>query len=108
MVSLSIRVFLESVSCSEFWDGFVLAPKVQDLVLEESIEIRLPREQKESSGTSVFGINTDFLVHIEIPTILSGRDKLQGVAPRFFNLLILTKRNTPKYHKTYKVLRTYR
>ena len=56
----------------------------------------------------MFGINTDFLVNIKMPTILSGKDKLQGIAPNFFSLLILTKRNTPKHHKTYKVLITYR
>ena len=57
----------------------------------------------------MFGINTDFLVHIKMPTtILSGKDKLQGIAPNVFSLLILTKRNTPKHHKTHKVLITYR
>ena len=58
--------------------------------------------QKESSGTSVFGIKTDFLVNIGMPTILSGKDKLQGITPSSFflftpPLLILTKRNIPKY-----------
>ena len=76
--------------------------------LEESIEIRLSREQKDSSGTSVFVRNTDFLVNMEMPTILNGRDKLQDVTPRFFSLWILTKMNIPKYHKTYNVLITYR
>ena len=66
------------------------------------------RTKKKSSRTTVFGINTDFLVNIKMPTILSGKDKLQGIAPNFFSLLILTKRNTPKHHKTYKVLITYR
>ena len=56
----------------------------KSLGLEESIEIRLYRKHKESSRTSVFGINTDFLVNIELPTILSGRDKLQGITPRFY------------------------
>ena len=42
------------------------------------------REQKESSGMSEFGINTDFQVTIEMPTTLSGRDKLQSITQRFF------------------------
>ena len=53
------------------------------LGLGESINRRLCREQKESSGTSVSAINTDFLVKIEMPTILSWKDRLQGITTRF-------------------------
>ena len=43
-----------------------------------------------------------------MPTIVSGRDKLQGVTPRFFWPFDSYKKNYTKYHKTYKVLITYR
>ena len=86
-----------------------LRDRAKSLGLGESIEIRLCREQKESSGTSVFGIKTDFLVNIGMPTMLSGKDKFQGITPSLFTppLLILTKRNIPKYknlYSTYKLL----
>ena len=94
------------------WFRFSFQGGLQDIAkssdLEESIEIRLCREQKDSSGTSVFVRNTDFLVNMEMPTILNGRDELQDVTPRFFSLWILTKMNIPKHHKTYNVLMTYR
>ena len=70
------------------WFRFSSQGGLQDIAkslgLGESIEIRLCREQKESSGTSVFMINKDFLVNIEMPTNLSGINKLQGITPRFF------------------------
>ena len=70
------------------WFRFSSQDGLQDIAkslgLRESIEIQLCREQKESSGASVFGINTDFLVNINMPTILGGRDKLQGITPRSF------------------------
>ena len=56
----------------------------KSLSLGESIEIRLCREQKESIGTSVFGINKEFLVNVEMSNIFSGRVKLQGINPPFF------------------------
>ena len=62
------------------WFRFSSQVGLQDIAkllgLGESIEIRLCREQEESRGTSVLDINTDFLVNIEMPTILSGKDKL--------------------------------
>ena len=69
--------------------------EITELWVENSLKIncrdvtsiregRVCREQKESSGMSEFGINTDFLVTIEMLTILSGRDKLQSITQRFF------------------------
>ena len=56
----------------------------KSLSLGKSTEIRLCREQKESTGTSVFGINKEFVVNVEMSIIFSGRVKLQGINPRFF------------------------
>ena len=70
------------------WFRFSSQGGLQDIAkslgLGESLEIPLCREQKESSWTSVFGINTDFLVNIETPAFLSERDKPQGITPCFF------------------------
>ena len=80
----------------------------KSLGLGESIEIRLCRQQKESSGTSVFGIKTDFLVNIGMPTILSGKDKLQGITPSSFFYLPhpfwFLQKEIYENTKTYKVL----
>ena len=88
--------------CFSFQSG--LPNVAKSLGLGESIEIRLCREQKESSGTSVFGINTDFLVNIKMLTILCVKDELQGITPSFVYPFDSYKKKYTKIRKLVKYL----
>ncbi len=45
----------------------------------ENLDFLLAREHKGKDGISVYAINTNCQVEIELPEIIKGKDKLQGV-----------------------------
>ena len=50
----------------------------RDINFGDNVDVRLSREHKGSHGVSVYAINTDFHVRLELPQIIFGNDKLQS------------------------------
>eukprot|EP00112_Aurelia_sp_Birch-Aquarium-sp1_P020014 Seg5063.1 transcript_id=Seg5063.1/GoldUCD/mRNA.D3Y31 product="hypothetical protein" protein_id=Seg5063.1/GoldUCD/D3Y31 len=52
-----------------------------ELGFGQNIGVKLAREHKEEEkGVTLYAINTDFHVEIEMPPIIEGTDKLQGIS----------------------------
>ncbi len=65
----------------------------------ENLDLLLAREHKGKDGISVYAINTNCQVEIELPEIIKGKDKLQGVLSQHYIILYLVRSTRIFYQK---------